>query len=187
MSRGLTTTAKLAAVLVATAGFVAAGAAFACTPKPQDFTLSQAAGPRAAEVSVRGVGVAPRGAVAIRWNSATGPVLAETTADNSGSFSAPVRIPGDAEGGVSYIVAVAGDNGGVARAAYQVTGTGQTAEAAAPAWSLATDPALADGGSSGPSAPIVAGVGMLTLGLVGLFTGFAVVSVRSRRAPANLG
>jgi hypothetical protein len=132
--------------------------------------------------------------VEIRWNGVAGPKIGEAVADASGNFSAVARIP-DAAPNVYSLVAVAG-NVGIGHAAYEVTGDvpvslsrGTAGDVPAPSFaspqlSVSDRPQpLSDGGT-----PILAvGMGFLGTGLVALFAGVLIASVRRRRAPSRLG
>lgn len=179
----------LAVVVFAVVGM--AGVALACTPKPQSFALDAAAGPKGEQVTVSGQTV-PMATVGIRWDTTTGPVLAETTAEPDGSFAVPVEVPAGAEPGVGYLVGsfatyLHGQEAGVARAAFEVTDGEQAAVSTQSPWNLAQDPTVvnAGGGLAPLSTPLVAGLGMLSVGLVGLFAGVAMAAVGPRRALAR--
>lgn len=173
-------------LIVAVLGMVAlAGVALACTPKPEKFALDPPAAAPGEPVTVEGV-AAPNAEVAIHWNSVDEAVVAETSADRSGDFSTTFEVPEQLEGGVAYVVASVDDGGGVTRAALEVTGGEQAATTAEEAWTLAPDAAAADTGSSPlSSTPLVAGMAMLTLGVVGLFGGAAAASLQRRPALAR--
>jgi hypothetical protein len=178
--------ALAAALLVALAGAV-----WACTPKPEAFALDtlEAAGGESVQATGTAAGGGP---LQIRWNGVDGPVLAEATPQDldRGAFSATFEVPEDAEPGVNYVVASASEaNAGVARAALEVTGGEQATTASETAWEFTQDPAATTDTSAltpqGLTAPLAAGAGLLSLGLVGLFTGAAVAGVQIRRSPAR--
>lgn len=176
---------KVALAVIALAVIGVAGVAVACTPKLEQFALDPPAASSGEPVTVSGT-AAPMSEVTLRWNSLDGPVLATvdtTTAD----FSETIRVPDDAEPGVAYVIAEPEGNTDVARAAFEVTGGEQATTATQSAWDLSQDPTTADTVPSpaGLTAPVAAGVGLLTLGVVGLFAGATVATVQTRRAPAR--
>lgn len=160
-----------------------AGAVWACTPQPEQFALDTAAASRGEPVTVSGKTV-PLSEVAIRWNSLDGPVLA-TVDTRTGEFSETIEVPADAEPGVAYVIAEPEGNGGIARAAFEVTGGESATTPSESAWNLAQDPTMTDTSASpaGMTAPVAAGAGMLSLGLVGLLGGATVATVQQRRVP----
>lgn len=176
---------KAVLFLVVVAVLALAGTAFACTPKPEKFALDSPAARPGESVTVAGA-TFPLAEVTIHWNSVDDAVLAETTAEPvTGDFSETFEVPADAEPGVAYVVASVGDRGGMTRAALEVTGSEQ-ATASQEVWTLAQDPALSDATTSGLSAspPLVAGMAMLTVGLVGLSAGATAASLQRRTAAA---
>lgn len=164
--------------------------AWACTYTPRIFALTPEIGPRASEVTMTGQGLAPQGVVEIRWNSASGPKIAETVADPSGNFSTVTKVP-DVPPGVYSLVASTPDGKGVARAAFELTGDSPFSSAphaapltpnrenATPPWIGRPDEFRPP--SSGSPA-LALGAGLLGFGLVVLFAGTAVLSLRRRRA-----
>ena len=198
MSRAMPwSTVQLGVAVAVLAAVGLAGAAWACTPRPQNFALDPpvvAAGDQPAQVTATGAGVANSN-VAMHWNGVDGPVLAEaeTPADaaQDGEFATTFEVPENAEPGVAYVVAVAerdGESQGVARAALQVTADGQPADAAATSsWQAADQPTVTDTetGPAGLSMPAMAGMGMLTLGGAALFASFTTVAVQRRRVPTH--
>ena len=111
-------------------------------------------------------------AVQIHWNSLTGPVLATTTGAN---FSVPVQVPQVAPG-VYYVVAA--DAAGASKMAQAIEITGPVgAPAPAPA------PVLQPANHS--SSNLVLGAGLLGGGMVALFSGVTVVTLKRRRSTAR--
>jgi hypothetical protein len=165
---------------------------WACTPKPQNFALDPPVatpGEQPAKVTATGQSVADS-EVTLHWNGVDGPVLAETSPDMDGHFTATFEVPEQAEPGVAYVVASTGEDStqGVARAALEITGSGEPGETAATsAWQAGQQPTTADtpAGPAGMSTPTLAGLGMLTLGSVALFASFSTVAVQRRRTPVR--
>ncbi len=164
----------------------AVSTAWACTAVAHRFALSAVDGPAGAQIEAQGEAVASKGPVEIRWNSATGDVLATTT--DLAAFSAPMKIP-NVSPGVYYLVAVA-DGQAVARAAFEVTGT---SVASSPGPSLAWNDlgtksvtSAGQGPSSGLSSQVMAGVALLAVGGVALLSGTALVATRRRRVPVSI-
>lgn len=91
--------------------------AWACSPQA-GFELQPAAGAPLAEFTAEGYGFTPGTPVEVRWDSATGPLLATATGP---SFSVAVTVPADASSEVHYVVAVAAD--GMQRGVFNVTST----------------------------------------------------------------
>jgi hypothetical protein len=121
--------------------------------------------------TVHGEG-APAGAtVELRWNAVKGPVLAKTTANGDGTFSASVSAPNVAPG-IYVLIAKVGDN--VGRAAIEVrAGAGMTAS---PAVYATTNEGQSGGlGAHGVELAIFAG------GLVLLAAGTFVAMARRRQ------
>lgn len=166
--------------------FAVAGAALACTPKPRVFSSLPEAAPPGAAVVVRGENVPSQHPVEIRWNGVRGDLLATATADGHGAFAVPVTVP-QAAPGIYTMVFLAGD-AGIARMSFEVTSS-TTVPVATPRnantlWSLDTSPASpADDSHLG----LQVGMVLLSVGTVALFTGFAVATVRRRRAPLLTG
>lgn len=167
-------------VTIALAGGLV-GQAWACTPLAA-VTLSQLAAGAESRVTVNGTAFHSGVPVEIRWNGVTGPVLATATGPD---FSVPVTVPGDADPGAYYILAVQRDAEGT------IIGRGASTFAVAepagpPAASLAssTNPSQAPAASDdGRTYPLALGVAVATLGLVTLFSMTTVFAVRRRRAP----
>lgn len=173
------------AVFVAgAAALVTASVAWACTSQASSFGLDALAAPSGSEIRATGEAVvADATPLTIRWNSASGPVVAEVT--SSDEFSVPVRIP-DVSPGVYYLVAVSGDTA-MARAAFEVTGDAIAAPAPADsAWSTSRDLNPGTSGGNGVDSSLVAGMVLLSLGLVGLAGGFTVATARRRKATVHL-
>ncbi len=164
--------------------------AWACTYSPRILALSAREAPRGSEITMIGQGVVPERAVELRWNAVEGMKLAQTTADRSGDFSAPVRIP-DVAPGVYSLVVVA-DGAGVGRATFEVTSDATSIQAtpavgvSQPAHRSAWPDHVSSGSKTGTSPGLGLGVGLLSLGLVVLSSGGAVALLRRRRAAAGL-
>jgi len=117
-------------------------------------------------------------------------LLAQTTADYTGSFSALVRVP-DTAPGVYMILAVAGSSG-VARSAFEVTASAPPPGAATVLNAPQSDSpwrALSDSEATaqlpGPSSPgLMAGAGLLAAGAAGLSLA-TVVALRRRPVAAR--
>lgn len=178
---------------LAVAGIVAvlsvASVAWACTYQPHLVGVTPQAAERSSVVTMSAQGVAAAQGVEIRWNGAKGLKLAETRSDAAGNFSVDVAIP-DVAPGMYSLVAVAGDNG-VARAAIEVTSDVPASLAAVhPTTAPSIGPSLieaAPAGSSRTSPGFMAGMSLLALGSVALFSGAAVATVRRRRSAAVSG
>jgi hypothetical protein len=187
-------TIQLGAAMAVLAAVGVAAAAWACTPKPQNFALDPpvaAAAAQPAEVTATGQ-IAGDSEVTLHWNGVQGPVLAQTTADaHTGQFAATFEVPESAEPGVAYVVASTGNDAsqGVARAALQVTGQGQGADqTASSAWQAEPNQATAATSPISPaglSTPAMAGMGMLALGGAALLASFTTAAVQRRRTPAR--
>lgn len=181
-------TLQLALALAVLLTVGVAGAVWACTPKPQNFALDPpvaAAGDQPAKVTATGQSI-PNSEIAIHWNGVDGPVLAETTVGGEGHFATTFDIPESAEPGVAYIVASAeqGSAQSVARAALEVTGSGEQANTTASAWQAGPTQATSQAAHSeagGLSTPTMAGLGMLTLGGAGLLASFTAAAAQRRR------
>jgi len=187
-------TIQLGAAMAVLAILGLGAAAWACTPKPQNFALDPpvaSAADQPAQVTATGQ-IAGNSEVTLHWNGVDGPVLARTqpAPAANGQFSTTFEVPESAEPGVAYVVASTGDDTseGVARAALQVTGDGQSADAAATSsWQAADQPTVTDTetGPAGLSTPAMAGMGMLALGGAALFASFTTVAVQRRRVPTH--
>ena len=175
----LATTAAIG-VTLALASF-----AWACTDFTKIDSLTPATDPAVATAAVRGSGAAADSTVVLRWNSLTGPVIAQAQADAAGTFAAEATIP-ETPAGMYTVIADDGHNP-VARAPYDVaparagalissTGAGDLAIPAKASRGFA--PASS---SPGPTAGIAAlGAGLLATG-----SGLMVLTTRRRKALAN--
>lgn len=162
-----------------------ASVVFACTVLPQvSYSLLPESATPGSTVMVEGQNVKSQSPVEIRWNGVGGKVLASATPVN-GTFSVPVQVPEAAPG--IYSLMLVTDNAGVARTAFEVIGEAADAPAvksAAQLWPRsAQGPAAAHGAAGKPS---MVGVGLLAVGVVGLFAGFTAVVVGRRRATAEV-
>jgi hypothetical protein len=184
------TTIQLGVAMAVVAILGVAAAAWACTPKPQNFALDPpvaAADQPAVEVTATGQLAADRDGT-IHWTGGDGPVLAQATPQqHTGQFTATFQVPDSAEPGVAYVVAAAGDDAsqGVTRAALELTGSGDPA--ATSSWQAGDQPTVTDTetGPAGLSTPAMAGMGMLALGGAALFASFTTVAVQRRRVPTH--
>lgn len=163
-------------VLVAVVGW--AGAAFACTAQSQVLAPPEAA--PGATVQVEGRTLPSGGPVEIRWNGVKGSVLASGMPVN-GQLSVPIQIPTMTPPGV-YALTLVAATGEVGRTALEVGAPGLVRTPDASPWSSegrspATTPASSGAGSLG--------VGLLAVGLVGLFAASTVAVARRRRAPVD--
>ena len=91
-----------AAVFAATVGLVAAGAAFACTALAS-LSVTPQQGPAGTPITITGNGLAPNAAVSFRWGGASGTVLAQEFADDTGRAAASTTVPADAQAGAVVI------------------------------------------------------------------------------------
>ena len=180
-----------------------ASAAWACTAAAPVTSISPKVGQPGAEVRVAGTNYAA-GPVEIRWNGATGPVLA--TAQGP-SFSQVVNVPADMAGGMYYMVAVQRNTAGSvvykvadtfevsAPAASAATPSVSSASATGDLWSafapgaevatLGDSTTAATGADSSTSRNLALGVGLMGIGTAALLGGFAVAVARRRRATAE--
>lgn len=159
-----------------------ASAAFACSPQPKVYSVFPESAAPGSTVKVEGSDIPGTAAVEIRWNGVKGDLLA-TAPLAGGRFSVPVQIPDIAPGLYSLTLVTA--DAGVGRTAFEVTGAAAAAPAAAPAqlWPSAGN---APSGSEATSwTPATIGVGLLAVGLIGLFAGSAVAVTRRRRVVAG--
>lgn len=185
----------LAVLALAVPSVVGGGLAWACTAFPTILSVeplaegSPNAGPgfgaAGSRLSVKGTAVASGAPVTIRWNATEGPIIGVGAATASGKFTVDATVPPSAPG-VYYLVAnVAGV--GVARAAFEVIGEGLapgvSAGAASQASLWAPSPAHAAGRAANPAATI--GLGLLGIGLVGVFGGVAVATLARRPRPVT--
>jgi len=159
-------------------------AAWACTGQPQVFSVNPITAPVGAQVTMRGEAVAVGAPVELRWNGVAGPKLAEVTADSRAGFEMVFTVPEVAPGVYSLVVVTRDGAAAVGRTAFEVSGAGTvTADSG---FASATQAAGLDAAVPvGSSAALLAGVGLLAAGGVALFAGFAVATVRRRRAPAR--
>ncbi len=164
-----------------------AGVAWACT-ESSFVAATPVAGTAGELVTVRAWGAFetdPATPIEIRWNEVSGPLVG--TAAGPG-LATEIRVPEGTAPGFYYLVAVQRDvadhEGQVTtrRAAqtFEVTGgpPGGSSGSGATAWSRSSP------GGQGSSTPnsLLAGVGLLGLGLAGLAAGCVVAVVRPRRA-----
>lgn len=174
--------------------------AWACTPQAEVAPLVVQSGAPGTRVPVTGLAAKP-GPIQVRWNSPKGPVLGTGVAaitPTGLNFATEVTIP-EAAPGVYYLVVNTND-GGTARAAFEVlspNAAAPTAAAPTPALVPGTE-ALWDGlGNSSPVAGpetsvgspggsgMAVGAGMAAVGLVGMFAGFTTVALRRQRRLAT--
>lgn len=163
---------------------VVAGQAWACTPTAKIVSASPAAAVPGAQVRVAVESVSTQGPVEIRWNSLTGDRLA-TAAFDGRAYAASVAVP-DVAPGVYTLIATA-DGAGVARTSFEVTAPAGSTATPAAAPSLTSnwaDQPVAQT-PSGSMTGVVAGSGLLAVGLVSTFAGFAVAAGRRRHALAS--
>lgn len=185
-----------AAVAVALA--VAAGTAivFACSPIPT-LNVDKVEGPAGSTVTLTGTtfgrAVDGASAVAVRWDTASGPILAQVVPDAGGAVGPlTVTIPANAKPGYHVLIGTQTDGNGApwwgtttfdrTRLVFQVTGPGMQPvgmpvglTTGAPALHTAT-------GLNAATTALVAGLGVLGLGLFGF--GVGTFARTFRRAPA---
>jgi len=180
----------VAAVVAATS------VAWACTAWTGMYPLSQPAGPRGTEVTVRGTSPVA-GPVEVRWDGLKGKVLGVAEAaprEQGGVFSTKVTIP-DASPGVHYVVVVSSGEGGWSRAAFKIpakTGvpSGEVAPPARPGQVsslLEADPLWSDPDAQavrGTNPAVAAGMVLLSMGMVAMIATVGVAGVRRKRATA---
>jgi len=160
------------------------------------------AGPRSSAATVSGQGIASAKNVEIRWNSISGPKLAEASLDSTGSFSVPVTLPDSAPG--VYMMIVSADGVSAGRVAFEVTNDGQPAaqklEASrskligADNWQGFAAPSNGSASLAGSNASatpagrqsMLAGGFLLATGLAGLLTAGIVSAKRRRSASASV-
>ncbi len=161
-----------------------ASVSFACSVLPQvSYSLLPESATPGSTVMVKGQNVRSQAQVEIRWNGVGGKVLASATPVN-GAFSVPVQVPEVAPG--IYSLMLVTDNAGVGRTAFEVVGSAadtRTLEPAAQLWPQSHGPVPADGTAADPS---LVGIGLLAVGLVGLFAGSTVAVARRRRATVEV-
>lgn len=120
------------------------------------------------------------GPTEVRWNSVNGPLLA----NGSSSFSARAQVPAEASPGVYYLVVVARNGSG------EVLGKASTTLAVASPSGPANvvpnpwQPSAPTSSTGGSDLGLMVGAGLLSAGLVALFSGFTVAQVRRRRRAA---
>lgn len=155
--------------------------AFACTVLPQvSYSLLPESATPGSTVMVQGQNVRTQSPVEIRWNGVGGKVLASAIPDK-GAFAVPVQIP-EATPGI-YSLMLVTENAGVGRTAFEVVGTATDAPTSRPGAQLWTS-TQASVPADGAADPSLVGVGLLAVGVVGLFAGSTVAVVRRRRVPA---
>lgn len=180
----------MASLALTALGAVLLSTAWACTGQPQVFSVTPLAATAGSEVTMRGGLVAPGRELELRWNGVTGPTLTRTVVDEEATFAMAFTLPEDAEPGVYSVVAVSDDQGvGVGRSAIEVLadpGAEQAAVGSAEGFAAEEAPGLNVADQADPvTAPLVAGVALLSLGVAGLFAGFALATVQRRRAMAQ--
>ena len=185
------------------AGTGVASTAWACSVAAASTSISPKVGAAGTEVTVSGSSYAP-GPVEIRWNGASGPVLATTQGPN---FSQVVTVPAETTGGMAYIAAVQRDGAGAvtykvadtfeitdpvaagtaASGVSSATATGDLWSGFAPgsAPSTSADATTPASGASPSSWNLTLGFGLMVVGSGALFGGFALAEVRRRRATAS--
>jgi len=203
MSTGARRRTAVAAVGgIATLGV--ASAAWACTAAAPITSISPKVVEPTGQVTVSGTNYGP-GVVEIRWNGATGPVVATAKGP---SFSQIVNVPAGTPSGMFYVAAVQRDAAG--SVLFKVA---DTVEVTAPAASSAASPSVssasatgdlwsgfapgtgpslsvdsttaASGADSSTSRNLAFGVGLMGVGTAALFGGFALAVARRRRATAS--
>jgi len=164
---------------------VLAGLAWACTNFVRIDSLVPATNSASTTptAAVRGSGAAAGATVELRWNGIEGPVIGRAKADQSGAFSAEASIP-DVSPGIYTVIANDGHNP-VGRAAIEVGASPGGAVLATPAAGAGFTAHPAPGfGSPSAGFPPQLGITILAVGLGALASGFALVTVRRRRALA---
>lgn len=178
-------------LFAASAAFlVVSSAAWACTA----FTSLKgpASGPAESRIQMTGeslVRSSPANrAVELRWNSLTGPVLAEVQAEVNGSISTEVSVPA-ALPGVYYVVAIV-EGRAVARSAFEVTappGSVQASNTPSPQPSLRGSDRPGTLSTHDSTSGLARGAAFLAIGMVVLVAGCGVAVGRSsRRAPSGV-
>lgn len=161
-----------------------ASTAFACSALPSVVRITPTAAQSGTTVQLAGSSVPAKGAVEIRWNGVTGPLLSTAVADQQGNFTTAVELP-DAAPGVYSLLAVTEGNGGVARVAVEVlpSVTDPVTITAVNSWTSVDGaaPPVEQRGDVG----MLVGVGVLSIGLIALFSAATVAAVGRRRAPAQ--
>lgn len=198
--RTMVTALGVFALLAAVTGVAAT--AWACSVASASTSISPKVGAPGSEVTVSGANYA-HGPVEIRWNGASGPVLATTQGPD---FSQVVNVPPGATAGMAYIAAVQRDAAGAVT--YKVADTFEITDpaaaatatsgvpsatatgdlwsgfAAGPGLSTSDDAATAPAPDSSSSRNLALGVGLMGAGTAALFGGLALAVVRRRRATA---
>ncbi len=183
----------LALMVMVTAVVGTASFAWACTAPSATNNLSSQIGAPGSRITVTAANFgATAGPREIRWNSISGPLLA--TAEGA-DFSVPVTVPADAKPGVYYIVALArgADGGFEAKVSqtFEVTasaaGASAKPDATGGASSFADEraPGLVGSSPDGRSSGMSAGVALLAVGLVALFSAFGALEMGRRRRLAT--
>ena len=169
------------AMVMAVAGIALAGmsVAWACTGQPLMHLATDSVGEVRSHAKVEVLAnEAVAGPVALRWNALDGPVLASAEVTAGQATTLDATIP-DAAPGVYYLVLQT--SAGVARSAFEVTGTGAPGSASTSPWAKAAEPAGADG----PLGSFEAGLAVLGVGLVGISAVTLVAVARRRRVAAS--
>lgn len=107
----------LAATLLGVAAL--ASAAWACSVQPMVLGISPVRAAPGEQVRLEGSGVATAAPLEVHWNSASGPVIGEASADAGRRFDVAVTVP-QAEPGIYTLVLVSQVDGSVGRAALEV-------------------------------------------------------------------
>lgn len=162
-----------------------ASVVFACTVQPQvSYSLLPQSASPGSTVMVEGRNVKSQSPVEIRWNGVAGKVLASATPVD-GAFSVPVQVPEAAPG--IYSLMLVTDNAGVGRTAFEVIGGAADPAGVKSSAQLWPRPAQGYGpGDGAATSPSLVGVGLLAVGVVGLFAGSAAVVVGRRRAKVEV-
>jgi hypothetical protein len=161
-----------------------ASMALACTVQPQvRYSLLPESATPGSTVMVEGKNVATQSPVEIRWNGVGGKVLASATPLN-GAFSVPVQVP-EAEPGI-YSLMLVTEKAGVGRTAFEVIAPAADGPATRPAAQLWPRPPEGPVPTDGVGNAALVGVGLLAVGIVGLFAGSTAVVAYRRRAMAEV-
>lgn len=182
--------AAIGATIGAALMLVFATVVFACTYIPHLYAISPRAAAPGTDLTLKGTAATTAHVVTLRWNGVNGPVLGTAMPDVQGNFQATVKVP-DVTPGAYFVVA---DSGGrdVARAAFEVTGTGSAAAPEAPA--VAPDSVAGSGGATVYAAPadsswlssaLLPGLVLFAVGSIAV-AGFGVVLARRRRVPTRV-
>lgn len=171
----------LIGVIVAAALWAGGTVAFACTYVPHLYSTSPESGAPGTDVTVSGQAIGAKGPVAIRWNGLKGPVLGAVTPDPAGNFSVVVKVP-DVSPNVYFLVAVA-EGSGVARQAFEVTGSRSAAAAVPLVPATAPNPVATPVGV--PASDSSQGLSMVGAGLVLLAGGLVIIGAGSTVAIAQ--